>query len=1311
MANLQDLFNELQADDRILTPDTFEEFQSNMESPEYASKVNEVLNVNGYNTNSYEGLKKKEEPTAGSALPSQQESQQPSETTEPTEMVGGTEPVEESMNINEVDVNQFSSAFQAPEIEMPIAAVGVNPISSDQNQNVVQPIQNQVAPTQDDLDHPVSKIANLAKNLKSKLTNHPFMSMSKDIALGTAAFSMEEDEVENTLDAQEDVDTDKDKDKEPKEKKMKRKTANQISRETGLEFQTRSSAYDELEDVRIYGMKTNPEKGTVEFIYKEQSEPGSRGVLKEVPIDSATYSEWVSNRISGGMGFDDYNGNDQDWEDLKRATLTVSGYKPTLGGQEAVEDININYAAHLEKTKRDISYVLPVVDLKKGEEKDRTFFEKVVDYTKGKISDVEAATIRANEYLKERAKKRQEDIETYRIAEQTVQNTSYVTKADNSFRNSPYNSSWTNDILEKYQIPISELLLDGNKEQILNKIEFDYLKDFNPKIMSGDVNATGLPGQELSPFAEETRDEYAKKFKEAKRAEAERLYNMARRDAQFHLAELAIMNQIEAKNPKFRYEDVERLRKTKSLENASASDYATGYEDQAGILGVTEIGKENYSADVNIANAKFARNMIEYANSEYTGYYKSLAGMSAMNLEEKGISNDARSLNGRKKELTGKIEESKKRNSIPDDAVIKKSVKGASAVVAEMTAIDKQIEEKTKQYSAMLIEENGQKVFKDEADFTAGEKLRGEVEALLQKREEVKLKMNEYSPTLDVVRKYSEETKDAYNEITNIDSELSRFGADKDVKLLQDLSPTLELIESYDLNREMTIDPKTGRPYSWVTGGKKMRGELDEFTMLNTYEDNVETAEKIAAENDTWVEAFGKGIWGGTKTMGGGMLLTGEYLSSFLTPGESFLNDDPNTWTAVDNRKAMYGNNLERIGRETVNPAYEEWGAKYIVGSIGSIAPCLVATWASGGGAGLFEIAGAEGFAAALGKTLTSRTTAYFTAQSVGNLTKEFEDAGYDPKTALFAGSMLGAATSWMESLMPELPEFERLAMRSAVKKIIAEGIKKGLSPQQISKQLLNGFWKTTGKSIVNVANKGIVGEGFVEEGSQFIVEQGVMTAAGVRESEIIDPTTGEFGSTTKEYFKSVALGGIMGTLTSGASVLKTLIQEKSTNLVGKQSQLAIATDFDYFVDQAMLEDDKFKESKTYAQIKNIKDRYDEMASNPKFQEFDEVAKGEILNANIGLTEMMNADKSLQSKGITDIKLQEGIKATQDELNKLFEVSQERVDQRNELNDQLRELGVNKFQVGANGKLTGLEFDEYTTTEEQTENTPKIVEL
>ena len=96
-----------------------------------------------------------------SAPLSQQDSEQPSETTEPTQ-VGGTEPVEEAMNLNEVDVNQFSQAFKAPEIEMPIAAVGVNPISDNQNQNVVKPVQNQVTETQQDLDHPVSFFVHLA---------------------------------------------------------------------------------------------------------------------------------------------------------------------------------------------------------------------------------------------------------------------------------------------------------------------------------------------------------------------------------------------------------------------------------------------------------------------------------------------------------------------------------------------------------------------------------------------------------------------------------------------------------------------------------------------------------------------------------------------------------------------------------------------------------------------------------------------------------------------------------------------------------------------------------------------------------------------------------------------------------------------------------------------------------------------------------------------------------------------------------------------------------------------------------------------
>jgi hypothetical protein len=1307
MATLQDLFNDIQADDRIKAPATFEDFKSKMEDPEYAAKVDDVLNRNGYDVNAYEGLKKKEESMVESAPLSQQESEQPSEVTEPIQ-TAGTEPVEEvvseepiqqpaeeevvseePLNINELDVNQFSTATQSPKIEMPISAVGVNPISYNQNQNVVDPVQNQVEQPQDDTDHPVSKIANLAKNLKSKLTSNPFISMSKDIALGTAAFSMDEDEVENTLDAQDTVD----KDKEPKNKKnIKRRDAKQIADETGMDYSNYNYFYRELGRTKIYGIKTNAEKGTVDVIYKNQDDPGSRAIVKEVPIGGATYKQWVEPQLGGGgTSFYDYNGDDSGWDDLKKATLTVSGYSPKVQGEEYPDDLNINYSSHLEKTNRPLTYITSPMSIPsdKGEEKkDKTFIEKVVDYTKGKISDVEEGVVRAKEYLQEKEKKRQEDIETYKIAQETVENTSYVTNANDSFINSPFNSNGINDILEKYQIPINELLLDGNKEQILNKIEFDYLKDFNPKITTGDVN--GLPGQELSPFAEDTRDEYAKRLKEAKRAEAERLYGMARKDAQFHLAELAIMNQIEKGNKKFRYQDIERLRdiKSKGLDTGDASYYARnpegeGVSGQAAVFGLRPNGETEYNAMVNIQDARFARDMIGYATSEYTDYYKSLGGMSASNLEKKGISNDARSLNGRKKELSTRISDAKKKYNIPEDGVVDKAVKGAKAVVTEMSAIDKQIEEKINQYNAMLIEEDGKKVFKNEDDLAVGEKLRVEVDALVKKKDEVKLKMNEFNPVLDVVQKYSDETRDSYNEMTTIGNELSKFGSDKDIKLLQELSPTLELIESYDLNKQMTIDPETGRPYAWVTGAKKQMGELGDFTTLNTYEDNLEAAEKIRAENDTWVESFGRGIIGGGASMSYGLFST---LNKF---NPDYVSDDPNTWTATDRRKEFYRGSQEAIGRATVNPAYEDWSPQWIAASLGGIVPSILGAVATGG---------------------VAPSTALFATMSIGNYSLEFEKAGYSSEASAVGGILLGVTTARMESLMPEIPTFQRIAMKSGIKKVIAKSIKEGLSPDQIAKNLLNGFWKTTGKSAVNIFGHGVQEAG-VEEGPQFLLEQGVMTIADVRESEIIDPQTGKFGETAKEFFNTLGIAAISGSTLGGFSNMSTLINEKRTNLVGKQTQLAIATDFNNLVEQAQLEDDKFKESKTYAQIKNIKDRYDEMASNPKFQEFDDVAKGEILNANINLTEMMNADKALQSKGITDVKLQGDIKATQDELNKLFEVSQKRVDQRNELNAQLKELGVNKFQVGPDGKLTGLEFDEYTTTEEQTENTPKVVEL
>ena len=108
MATLQDLFNEIQADSRISNPPTFEDFQSKMEDPAYAERVNEILGRNGYDVNAYEGLKKKEESMVESAPLSQQESEQPSETTEPTQTVGA-EPTQEVVTEQVIEKPVFSA--------------------------------------------------------------------------------------------------------------------------------------------------------------------------------------------------------------------------------------------------------------------------------------------------------------------------------------------------------------------------------------------------------------------------------------------------------------------------------------------------------------------------------------------------------------------------------------------------------------------------------------------------------------------------------------------------------------------------------------------------------------------------------------------------------------------------------------------------------------------------------------------------------------------------------------------------------------------------------------------------------------------------------------------------------------------------------------------------------------------------------------------------------------------------------------------------------------------------------------------------
>jgi hypothetical protein len=147
MANLQDLFNELQADNRIANPDSFEEFQSKMEDPAYAERISKGLNQLGYDVNAYEGLKKKEESMVESAPLSQQESEQPSETTEPIQEVG-TEPTENVVAEVPTEFEQ-TNVVEKPVFSAPAPVNTVSPFKKKKPQETKEELAAKEVPFDD----------------------------------------------------------------------------------------------------------------------------------------------------------------------------------------------------------------------------------------------------------------------------------------------------------------------------------------------------------------------------------------------------------------------------------------------------------------------------------------------------------------------------------------------------------------------------------------------------------------------------------------------------------------------------------------------------------------------------------------------------------------------------------------------------------------------------------------------------------------------------------------------------------------------------------------------------------------------------------------------------------------------------------------------------------------------------------------------------------------------------------------------------------------------------------------------------------
>ena len=147
MANLQDLFNEIQADKRVANPESYEEFASKMEDPAYAERISKGLSQLGYDVNAYEGLKKKEESMVESAPLSQQESEQPSETTEPTQEVG-TEPTSEVVTETPTEVQQ-TNVVEKPVFSAPAPVNTFSPFKKKKPQETKEELAAKEVPFDD----------------------------------------------------------------------------------------------------------------------------------------------------------------------------------------------------------------------------------------------------------------------------------------------------------------------------------------------------------------------------------------------------------------------------------------------------------------------------------------------------------------------------------------------------------------------------------------------------------------------------------------------------------------------------------------------------------------------------------------------------------------------------------------------------------------------------------------------------------------------------------------------------------------------------------------------------------------------------------------------------------------------------------------------------------------------------------------------------------------------------------------------------------------------------------------------------------
>jgi hypothetical protein len=1367
MANLQDLFNDLQADPRVKAPQTFEEFASKMETPEYADRIDGILNRLGYDSNQYEGLKKKEESMVESAPLSQSESEQPSATTETTQEVGTESVAPSLLDANFLNQEMPTVSTVAPKMFSPL----VKPKTQEEQ---VQEAEVSTINPSEQPESAGSKILALKDKASSHFSNLMGSLLPQEAATAEEDFEQEEDDIISSTD---EVDKDVPKERKPKRREVKTMAEQLYSDQFAADYETKKNLVGNTQVLGYY----EPGDGTYEMIFTNQL-PGyskDRANITAGVIGDETYKGFIEKEFTPIVSqptIMKYNSKEK-WDDLQKAVITKENYGDTTGTtwQE-------NQATHLGNLKaEDVANVIPAAEIvpldQKGNiEKQRwqNFQNKAKAWKEKTTAAMEAS---------------RKDKEEYQIAKQTIEGTNYIENLDDEFRNSGLES---NTILmtlnqnssDREKINFSNLAMGHglNEDIVIQLIKDKYLGDYNPEIA-----VEGSP-RFLNIQADPNDPEYANKIEAAKTEKAKNLYYDMKRDAKYFLAEQYIKNQIALGNKAYRYEFLDRLKQAKEQRLDEFTPY--NFDGENYIYATNNLA-------IDKANATWASTIFKMAEQDYTSRPLSQAKIASDNLRDKGITQTSRVLNFRMGKLQKDIEGVKQEVGIKDEkfyadlskqiVTAKKSVDAIDAEIKSKNAVTQTQIDQLSTASTQLESSLGQYFEKKEGDegslyYREGvnqqeansvldqynsvqKKIKAVVNKLNNTPQEDDVELDMSDPQIQAILQADEETKKVIGkrgeltkqfeplnaevaklnqfqqkaapylkEAANINSQFQEMSYDPDVVALQKLTPILNDIEISNAENQSKIDPETGmykldygvnqatREYRIGKDGQLTSGNTD-FSGIDAYNAANEKKLRYDAENMSSLENAAKAT--GYGLTGAGMSLIRSVLSVAMTPfrmaenpynfiigSEEETKKGDENWSDLDNAMEWFDQRAKDNAVVQNNPYDEDYSANDWTSNIMGVVPDLLAVYFTGGlntslVSGVMKGKGLQ----TLKAIATAPSTLYFTARSQGQLQKELEDAGYNPLEATMGSAVISHVVAMSEFLFAQSPNITRLTLSKNLNNIVKRGIANKLTTAEIARQVTSNLFTKVGRGALIVTSQAFK-EGVPEEGLQTAEEQLGMTILGTREGmSLVNAKTGQYTPYSKELFKAMATGAVVG---SGMATLSTT-QNAYTEIKNKEAlkavQLSIGENFTEIVKAGQEADENFKETTNYKFIENVKKKFDELSLDPNFGKFNDAGRGALLDLTLKQEELVKADKAFQGIGVNNIKLQNQIKNITAALNKTLEKAQQEATEREKLNAELEELGVTDYQVTPAGDMIAVNWDERTTDDEMQPNFEKAKSL